>query len=207
MPNHCTNNLMVMGDEQEVKRFREAITNGENLEQYSEFSILANLLPCPEELANTPSGSFASDEQKKVDEKNKSNIAKFGHKDWYEWNCANYGSKWSDFDGQFGTVTPTELNLIFMSAWSPLGEGIRNVSKQFPTLDFVLSYDEGGMAFCGSYAIHNGEFITEFEGEYPTITDEQCENDEYDEFYEQVRTVVQVLEVKCIEALRGVSTS
>lgn len=71
MPNHCTNNLMVMGDEKEVKRFREAITNGENLEQYSEFSILANLLPTPEELNNTPirqrgaKGSFSSDEQKK----------------------------------------------------------------------------------------------------------------------------------------------
>ena len=91
--------------------------------------------------------------------------------------------------------------MVFVSAWSPIGEGIRNVSEQFPTLDFILAYDEGGMAFCGGYAIRNGEIIADLEGEYPSMTVEQSENEEYDEFYEQVSTVVQMIENKCKEAL------
>ena len=174
MPNYCTNNLHVSGDATEVKRFHEAIIKGERKE-YNQFSILDNLLPSPE-----------------------------NNKDWYEWNCKNYGSKWSDFDGVIGQVSDNEINLTFMSAWSPIGEGIRNVSKQFPTLDFVLSYDEGGMAFCGGYAFRNGEIMADIEGEYPSMTVEQSENEEYDEFYEQVSQVTQEIENQCRKAL-GVS--
>lgn len=175
MPNYCTNNLTVTGDAKEIKRFHEAITAGE-LQAHEHFRILDNLFPTPQdEIGN-----------------------------WYEWNCKNYGSKWSDFDGGFGQVSDNEINATFMSAWSPIGEGIRNVSKQFPTLDFVLSYDEGGMAFCGGYAIRNGEIFADIEGKYPSMTKEQSENEEYDEFYEQVSEVTRIIENQCREAL-GVS--
>jgi hypothetical protein len=171
MPNYCTNNLHVSGDATEVKRFHEAIIKGERKE-YNQFSILDNLLPSPE-----------------------------NNKDWYEWNCKNYGSKWQDFDGVFNIVTDTEIHATFMSAWSPVGEGIRNVSKQFPTLDFILTYDEGGMAFLGGFAIRNGEFVVEIEGKYPSMTDAQQENEEYDEFYDQVSEVVDSIWGLCRDAL------
>jgi len=200
MPNHCINYLTVSGDAKEIKRFHEAITAGE-LQDHEQFRILDNLLPTPQELCNTVKGYSTSGEQNAAnEEKRKANLEKFGVPDWYEWNCKNYGSKWSDFDGGFGAITDNEINMTFVSAWSPVGEGIRNVSKQFPTLDFVLSYDEGGMAFCGGYAIRNGEFFADIEGEYPSMTEEQSENEEYDEFYEQVLQVVQAIEVQCKEA-------
>lgn len=203
MPNYCTNNLKVSGDETEIKRFHEAIIKNEDeRKDYNQFSILDNLFPTPAELSATPKGSFGeSDKQKQMEEQNKANIAKFGYKDWYDWNCANYGSKWSDFDGVFGEITPTELNMTFMSAWSPIGQGIRNVSKQFPTLDFILTYEEGGMAFCGGYAFRNGETIADIEGEYPSMTEEQVENDEYDSFYDQVSVVLDMIEQQCEEFL------
>ena len=211
MPNYCTNYLKVSGDAKEIKRFHEAIIKtGDDLapsEMHNQFSILGNLFPTPTELTETPKGSFGegSEKQIKMEEMQKANIKKFGAPDWYEWNCKNYGSKWTDFDGVFGNITTTELNASFMTAWSPIGEGIRNVSKQFPTLDFVLTYDEGGMAFCGGYAIRNGEFITEIEGEYPSMTEEQSKNEEYDGFYEQVLMIVEAIEVQCQEALSEVS--
>jgi len=204
MPNHCTNNLTVTGDAKEIKRFHEAITAGE-LQEHENFRILDNLFPTPQQLRDTPKGSFGDTEkQKEMETKNQANLEKFGVPDWYEWNCKNYGSKWSDFDGMFGSITDTELNLTFMTAWSPIGEGIRNVSKQFPTLDFILSYEEGGMAFCGGYAIRNGVIVEDIEGEYPSMTDEQIENEEYDEFYEQVSQVTLQIENQLKEAL-GVS--
>lgn len=204
MPNYCTNNLTVTGDAKEIKRFHEAITAGE-LQEHENFRILDNLFPTPQQLRDTPKGSFGDTEkQKEMETKNQANLEKFGVPDWYEWNCKNYGSKWSDYDGMFGSITDTELNLTFMTAWSPIGEGIRNVSKQFPTLDFILSYEEGGMAFCGGYAIRNGVIVEDIEGEYPSMTDEQIENEEYDEFYEQVSQVTLQIENQLKEAL-GVS--
>ena len=201
MPNHCTNHLTVSGDAKEIKRFHEAITAGER-QDHEEFRILDNLFPTPQELRETVKGFSANGGQNPENaEKQKVNMEKFGVPDWYEWNCKNYGSKWSDYDGVFGQVSDNEINMVFVSAWSPIGEGIRNVSEQFPTLDFILAYDEGGMAFCGGYAIRNGEIIADLEGEYPSMTVEQSENEEYDEFYEQVSTVVQMIENKCKEAL------
>ena len=201
MPNHCTNHLTVSGDAKEIKRFHEAITAGEQ-QDHEQFRILDNLFPTPQELRETVKGFSANGGQNpENEERRKANIEKFGVADWYDWNCENYGSKWSDFDGVFGQVSDNELNMVFVSAWSPIGEGIRNVSEQFPTLDFILAYDEGGMAFCGGYAIRNGEIIADLEGEYPSMTVEQSENEEYDEFYEQVSTVVQMIENKCKEAL------
>jgi hypothetical protein len=205
MPNYCTNNLTVTGDAKEIKRFHEAITAGE-LQDHEDFRILDNLFPTPKELSETPKGHFGegTEKQLQMEAMQKANLEKFGAPDWYEWNCKNYGSKWSDFDGVIGQVSDNEINLTFMSAWSPIGEGIRNVSKQFPTLDFVLSYDEGGMAFCGGYAFRNGEIMADIEGEYPSMTVEQSENEEYDEFYEQVSEVTQEIENQCRKAL-GVS--
>ena len=205
MPNYCTNNLTVTGDAKEIKRFHEAITAGE-LQAHENFRILDNLFPTPKELKDTTKGYYGEGTEKQIkqEEMNKANLKKFGSPDWYEWNCKNYGSKWSDFDGVFGQVSDNEINATFMSAWSPIGEGIRNVSKQFPTLDFILSYDEGGMAFCGGYAFRNGEIMADIEGEYPSMTVEQSENEEYDEFYEQVSEVTQEIENQCRKAL-GVS--
>ena len=201
MPNHCTNHLTVSGDAKEIKRFHEAITAGER-QDHEQFRILDNLFPTPQELRETVKGFSANGGQNPENaEKQKANMEKFGVPDWYEWNCKNYGSKWSDYDGVFGQVSDNEINMVFVSAWSPIGEGIRNVSEQFPTLDFILAHDEGGMAFCGGYAIRNGEIIADLEGEYPSMTVEQSENEEYDEFYEQVSTVVQMIENKCKEAL------
>ena len=201
MPNHCTNHLTVSGDAKEIKRFHEAITAGEQ-QDHEQFRILDNLFPTPQELRETVKGFSANGGQNpENEERRKANIERFGAPDWYDWNCKNYGSKWSDFDGVFGQVSDNEINMVFVSAWSPIGEGIRNVSKQFPTLDFILAYDEGGMAFCGGYAIRNGEFLADLEGEYPSMTVEQSENEEYDEFYEQVSTVVQMIENQCKEVL------
>ena len=205
MPNYCTNNLTVTGDAKEIKRFHEAITAGE-LQAHEHFRILDNLFPTPKELKDTTKGYYGEGTEKQIkqEEMNKANLKKFGSPDWYEWNCKNYGSKWSDFDGMLGQISDNEINATFMSAWSPIGEGIRNVSKQFPTLDFVLSYDEGCIAFCGGYAFRNGEIFADIEGEYPSMTKEQLENGEYDEFYEQVSQVTLEIENQCKEAL-GVS--
>lgn len=178
MPNHCTNYLTIKGDAVSIKRFHTSITTGVGeIQEHEDFRILDNLLPTPNELHQVvKNGEYSP--------KKDANIAKYGHADWYEWNCENYGSKWSDFDGQFNSVQSDEIRLVFISAWSPVCEGIRQVSLQFPTLDFILTYEEGGMGFCGGVAIHNGNTLTEIEGQYPSFP--EGDPDDYEGFYELV---------------------
>jgi hypothetical protein len=184
MPNLCSNYLQVTGDDKEVMRFHDAITKGE-MKDYEQFRILDNLLPTPKELQDTPKGSFGeSDKQKTMEEQNKANIAKFGYKDWYDWNCANYGSKWSDYEGVINTYEAGLLDVVFMSAWSPITQGIIHVSREFPKLNFLLTYEEGGMAFLGGMAIKAGELLNDIEGEYPNMSGE---DDDYDAHYEKIK--------------------
>jgi hypothetical protein len=198
MPNYCTNKLRVSGEISEVKRFRDAITKGE-MKEYEQFRILDNLLPTPEELSNTPKGSFGeSDKQKTMEEQNQANITKFGYKDWYDWNCANYGSKWSDFDGVINLDSEGHLELAFMTAWSPIVQGVIHISKQFPTTDFLLTYEEGGMGFMGGVAVRDGELLNSVEGEYPYM---ECDSDDdYEEMYERVETVMDLMQGQLEEA-------
>jgi len=82
MPNHCTNNLAIKGNETEVKRFREAITTPVEGRKSSsgEFAILHNLYPCPPELEEMPSTFAMNDEEasKKQQKVYEANIKKFG---------------------------------------------------------------------------------------------------------------------------------
>jgi len=170
MPNLCTNHLSVSGDTVSIKRFLNAITTKEHRQDHEDFRILDNLLPSPK-----------------------------NNEDWYNWNIKNYGSKWSDYDGIIQSQSVNELRLVFNSAWSPICEGIRQVSVQFPSLNFLHTFEEGGMQFCGGVAISNGQVLGEVEGSYPSMTSEQLENDKYEEFYEIVQMEVDRIEKLLVE--------
>lgn len=189
MPNHCTNNLTITGNKDEIKRFHTAIIQGEK-QEWEQFRILDNLLPAPEDLRVTPKGYFPENEQEQIKQQHERNLFKYGYKDWYDWNCNNYGSKWSDYEGSFSSIGDEYLMLSFNSAWSSLHIGIENVSKQFPTLNFLLSWHEGGMAFLGGASIRNGETLQLIEGDYPAVK----HDDDYDAQYEQVIVVIEEIE-------------
>jgi len=207
MPNHCSNYLTVKGNENDISRFYEAITvRTDKMREHEEFSILDNLYPTPKELADTPSGSFEPEKQKWVDEQILRNREKYGCDTWYEWNIQHYGSKWSDYDGHFGEISPTELNMSFVSAWSPISNGIAKVSSLFPELNFILSYEEGGMAFIGACAYRNGELVADIEGVYPEMTEEEYENEDYESHYERLNKYRRKLEVVCEELLKDMTS-
>ena len=60
-----------------------------------------------------------------------------GH-DWYNWNVANWGTKWdvcnaySEGDGEYQ----------FDTAWSPPIEAITHLSRKFPEIEFTLNFQE-----------------------------------------------------------------
>jgi len=78
-----------------------------------------------------------------------------------EWVHDNWGSKWSDCHTQYeayeGNDTVAVAVFSFDSAWSPLSEGLRNVSERFPLLRFEMSHDEEAGFFCGVEVLRAGE--------------------------------------------------
>ena len=151
MPNWCSNNLSVHGKIEDMKKFMEVITIGED-----EYSLLSKLYPTPEEL-NIGDVSFTVDEQQQA------NLEKYGYKSWYDWRIEKWGCKWPESDlyvgqeyteNKDGTAT---IAFNFESPWSPPLEAFDKISLDYPNLLFCIYYEEPGMAFCGNCVWAQGE--------------------------------------------------
>jgi len=169
MPNWCSNTLYIRGDADKVADFVQRVKLSPEMKEKrgQDYDILGSLYPTPEELTNTVSGFLGDeDKQKALEAQQQENIKKYGHKDWYDWNNAKWGTKWGDCD-TFLHEGSDSVEFSFQSAWSPPIEGIAHISAMFPELRFVLSYYEDGMGYYG---------VTSFDG-----TGDYLDNcDEYD---------------------------
>lgn len=74
-------------------------------------------------------------------------------KDWYNWRCENWGTKWDIYDMTFEVIRDDTLYLSFYSAWSPPIEAYFTLIKM--GFDINAWYYESGMCFCGIFK--NGE--------------------------------------------------
>ena len=112
---------------------------------------------------------------RQVAEAYKANVDQYGHKNWYEWSVANWGTKWDLSEPQV-TDNPhlsdlielatasdeepvTSISYAFATAWSPPVAGFAKISLDYPALTFTLDYEEEGMSFAGTDTIKNGEVV------------------------------------------------
>lgn len=141
MPNWCSNALYVSGDADKVKSF---FNNGvqDGLWKMSLY------FPMPIELEVTTSPSK---------EPNQDLIKRFGHDNWYDWRCENYGTKWDSDSDNYG-----DDYVYFETAWSPPLPWLQKVAKDYPELTFRIDYSEEGMQFGGvCVALHiDGDFMS-----------------------------------------------
>lgn len=86
------------------------------------------------------------------------NVLKYGYSNWYDWRCANWGTKWNALK----TFVNWDLNCItFQTAWSAPEPIMQKISEMFPDVEFEWLYaDEDcgyntGLAVCkeGSFSI------------------------------------------------------
>ena len=187
MPNWVSTTLTVKGSEEEIKRFADGIKDSKILESY---------FPCPTEQRDTVSGSFGDEEKMaELRKQQESNIAKYGHKDWYDWSYDNWGTKWGDCDTDMSEPMAFsdgswEVQTRYMTAWGPADAGFLKVSAMFPTLLFTFDYDEEAGFFAGTQAMHNGESVfesmyepCEYEGEIDWDNEESI--DKYETWKEE----------------------
>ena len=175
MPNWVSTTLTVRGSEEEIKRFANGIKDSKILESY---------VPCPAELHETVAGFVGEDKVEEHRKQQESNIAKYGHKDWYDWSYDNWGTKWGDCDTEISEPMvfsdgSWEVQARFMTPWGPADAGFIKVSAMFPTLLFTFDYDEEAGFFAGTQAIHNGESV--FESMYePCSYEGEVDYDDYE---------------------------
>ena len=137
MPNHCSNEIVITGEQSELQKFWDGLKkfSGYNESEDGVLSLFMSYLPMPVELQGTMSPQDTPN--------------------WYDWALENWGSKWGDYDTALDLLDD-QITGCYTSAWGPCNEGIVKLSKLFPELTFSVKYHEPGMAFMGGQVCQNG---------------------------------------------------
>jgi hypothetical protein len=195
MPNWCNQYGEVRGSNKELKRFIEAI----RIEQTEEWKAIPEwnrtewdmnqLFPIPTELHETVSGYVGEEKAEEHRKQQESNLAKYGHKDWYDWANANWDTKWGacrvDFDEDTFDENSNSITLYWESAWSPAVGLMRNISEQFPELVFGMHFTEEADFFAGYMVFHKGEIVAEGEHGMEGQPEYDDDDENFDEKYSE----------------------
>ena len=86
------------------------------------------------------------------------NKKKYGHKDWYSWSCANWGTKWNAYSQE-----DHGLNVItFDTAWAAPFPVIEKLSEMFPKVEITMQFAEEDFGYnCGEIIFLGGNSIKE----------------------------------------------
>ena len=179
MPNHVTNRVIFNGNETEVTKMLSEIKGTEE-DIFIDFNTFC---PIPKELEGTQSPvkiiskkEYAEQEKqlasgeltdlqkntglsrgitKKLSDDYK---AKFGADNWYDWQTANWGTKWNAYS-QYSNGDNT---IEFDTAWSTPYYGMVNLSKKYPTIEIYVEFADEDFGYnVGRYTILGGVCINE----------------------------------------------
>ena len=136
MPNWCVNRLTVKGPVADVASFREKAVGYPPWlpKEVPDPLNFHSLLPVPADLVANEYSEAAE-----------------------TWERDHWGCKWGAAECELIDAWPNELIYGFQTAWSPPIEFLKAVSQQWPTLVFLLDYEEPGECFKGICKAHQGQ--------------------------------------------------
>jgi hypothetical protein len=130
MPNWCNNRLTVSGPEADVTRFKEKAVGssawGKVEEREQSVLNFHSLAPVPAEV-----------------------LAAGYNAAGYDWERANWGCKWGACHAELVDEWEGYLEYAFDTAWAPPIEFLVRLAPQWPSLTFVIGYEEMGVGFKG----------------------------------------------------------
>jgi hypothetical protein len=169
MPNWCANGITLRhADPTMIQRAAKALSEGTFLQEF---------IPCPQELIDTVSGFVP--EQEALEAKQAANRERYGYSTWYDFNIANWGTKW---DVESSNVEIEDANTVtagFDSAWSPPVTAYERLMD----LGFEVEafYYEPGMQFVGKW--DNGVDDYFEYGGYDSTTVREAIGEELDDYF------------------------
>lgn len=112
----------------------------------------------------------------------------YGAKDWYDWSCANWGTKWNAYETRLETLDEYSVVLLFQTAWSGVPNIIQKLTEMFPTIIFDYKYADEDMGYnCGEGYGEDGEFsflMLQGGSEDAIRTYAECWDCDFDMFYQ-----------------------
>lgn len=139
MPNWCNNGITLRHKDPAMI---ERVLKGQE-------GLLTEFIPCPQDLTDTVAGFLGEDKRAAHEAQQASNIAKYGYKDWYDWQVANWGTKW---DFSLECLDRQDENTVvasFDSAWSPPCTAYEKLCAM--GFEIEAFYYEPGMGFVGKW--------------------------------------------------------
>ena len=164
MPNHVTNRLTITGPAESIADFRaacfavckpgvpsywrdeaakpdadpkwaERIAKREAEPEYEVFDF-NKIVPTP---AYITQGDLRHGSREQATGRN-----------WYDWNYANWGTKWNAYELTISEDTPERLVFKFDTAWASPDPIFNALGKAFPELAITAEYFDEGHCFWGS---------------------------------------------------------
>ena len=188
MPNHITNVLKIEGALGDISKCMDTI-RGETIDLNRPFIIdFEKILPIPELIRHSGSGRTIIDGQmydewyfeygdgsnwvtkdRPFTPQEYVELAKYDQRNWYDWACANWGTKWNAYDQSILDDNLNEVSIQFNTAWASPTPVIEALSNMFPSLKFTLTYaDEDLGSNTGRLKFANGILTEQFCPEYAT---------------------------------------
>lgn len=176
MPNWCSNSVTIShSDPVRITELAQAMREGR---------FLKHVLPVPQQLIDTVAGSVGGPEdyeQRLLEFRQQLNREFFGYSNWYDFQVANWGTKW-DVDCDGGVEVSEDGKTVtasFDSAWSP-PIGIYNelVGQDYGVAAY---YYEPGMCFVGKWVDGDDQYY-EF-GDHDSNTVRDVIGEELDDMF------------------------
>lgn len=165
MPNYCYNTLIITSENSdEVKKFFEENKSINNKDSNeNSYLSFSKSVPMPE-----------------------------NEKDWYNWNCQNWGTKWDAIDVEIYNSSShssseneflieegtTEIIYSFSTAWGPALSWLETTAKKYPNLNFENEYSECGMNFYGKRIYSEGELTEDIQMELSEYNWDKVDKDQ-----------------------------
>ena len=159
MPNHCSCDLRINGNPEDIQFFFDAVKGNDKPIDEDQ------LIPYPERFKKL-------DEEAKIhnDHVQKTGVGNYmtdGYNSGgYEWCLKNWGTKWGMYSFSEVTHYQKSAKVTFSSAWRPPLPLVLKMSELFPKLKFSLRYYEQGSAFKGLYRTKAGQVLEESTDSY-----------------------------------------
>jgi len=163
MPNWCYNRLCIDTTTEGGKILAAAFKpSKKDKNGYLYSTPFQDLRPCPEDL-HCDAGFFGegTEKEKEMLAIYAANKEKYGYAHWYDWQIANWGTKWDARVEDFQDDDPEETFVYFDTAWCAPTEFFRYFSEKYPDARYEDEYDEEGMQFEGRVGMSDVGFFDE----------------------------------------------
>ena len=149
MPNWCRNRVTVFGNEDEVSKVKDIFESKDSVfgkiipsPDWSKIPNEDGQLPKVREHKNPKTGEVSFVTTEFPDGTNDSR--------WYDWNIANWDTKWDIAGGvEIDDYDTEQIEINFNTAWSPPEAICRKFRDMFPDLSVSWFFDEPGMEVAG----------------------------------------------------------